>query len=69
MSNDPGTYKVEWRLTTTLFTHAEMPVQLPDVPVLVGDVAVVVVAGDETAETGHVLPRTVVIHDDVASGY
>ena len=69
MSNDPGTYKVEWRLTTTLFTHAEMPAQLPDVPVLVGDVAVVVVAGDETPETGHVLPRTVVIHDDVASGY
>ena len=63
------------RLTATLFTHAEMPVQ-PPVEVEVGDAVVVVVVGDAVVvvgdgapETGHVFPRTVSIHDEVASGY
>ena len=66
---DSGTYAVEWRLTTTVFTHAETPAQLPDVLVLVVDgaaVVVVVVVGAGEPETAHVFPRTVVIHDDVA---
>jgi hypothetical protein len=62
-------FAVEWRLTMAVFTHAETPAQLPDVPVLVDDAVVVVVVDAEEPETGHVLPRTVSIHDDVASGY
>ena len=60
-----------------LFTHAETPEQ-PEVLVLVGDGEAVVAVGlvvgvvvgvGEPPETGHVFPRTVSIHDDVASGY
>ena len=82
LRNDPGTLAVKWRLTTTLLAHAETPAQIPDVLVVLGDEVVVVgdavvvvcdvvvvVVGVETPETGHVFPRTVVIHDDVASGY
>ena len=36
---------------------------------LVGVAVAVVVVGEGEPETGHVFPRTVVIHDEVALGY